>query len=149
MAKLILEKGFTPIVGQGKARWNNVHVHDLSEVYCLLVEKAVEKDTNKEVWGEKGYLLTENGEHTWTDLAQKMSAEAVKLGYIKDPKEDSLSKDEALKQAGFEAVSWGLNSRGKAERAKKVLGWKARERSLEDEVPEILKQEHKDLASRS
>ena len=141
MAKLITEKSFIPIVGEGKSRWNSVHVEDLSDVYCLLIDKAVAKDTNDELWGSKGYLLTENGEHMWSDLARTIAREAVKLGYISEPKEDALSKDEALKHAGFEAVSWGMNSRGKAERARKYLGWKPSRPSLEYEVPKILKEE--------
>lgn len=146
LAKLILEKQYIPVVGQGKARWNNVHVADLSDVYLRLVEKAVTKDTSPELWGEKGYILTENGEHVWTDLAQLIAKTAAKEGYIeKDPKEGELDKDEALKQAGFEAVSWGLNSRGKAQRARKYLGWEPKEVSIEDEVPKILKEEKERL----
>ncbi|KAF2092990.1 NAD(P)-binding protein [Rhizodiscina lignyota] len=141
LAKLIITKGYTPIVGEGKARWNNVHVADLSDVFLLLVEKAVAKDLSSELWGEKGYMFTENGEHVWSDLARLMSKKAVELGYIEDPKEDSLSKDEALDQAGFEAVSWGLNSRGKAERARKVLGWAPHRPSIEGEAVNILKDE--------
>jgi hypothetical protein len=67
---------------------------------------------------------------------------AVELGYLKDPKEQALEKEKALEQAGFEAISWGLNSRGKAERASKTLGWKPTRGSIEDEVEEILKAEH-------
>lgn len=141
LAKLVLEKGYTPIVGEGKARWNNVHIEDLSEVYRLLGEKAVAGDASDELWGEKGYILTENGEHVWSDLARTVSAKAVEMGYISDAKEGSLDKDEAIKQAGFEAVSWGLNSRGKAGRARKYLGWKPAMPSIEDEVPNILRQE--------
>jgi len=146
LAKLILEKGYTPIIGEGKARWNNVHIEDLSEVYRLLVEKAVAKDTNDELWGAKGYLLTENGEHIWGDLARTVASQAAEMGYVSDPKEGSLDKDEAIQQAGFEAVSWGLNSRGKAGRARKYLGWQPVKPSIEEEVPDILKQEHEILA---
>ena len=146
MAKLITEKGFIPIVGQGKARWNNVHIEDLSDVYQLLVAKVVAKDTSDELWGSKGYILTENGEHMWSDLARSIGKEAAKLEYISSPREDALSKDEALKAAGFEAVSWGLNSRGKAERARKHLGWKPSRPSIEEEVPKILKEERERLS---
>ncbi len=141
MAKLITEKSFIPIVGEGKSRWNSVHVEDLSDVYRLLVDKAVAKDTSDELWGSKGYILTENGEHLWSDIARTIAKEAASLGYISEPKEDALSKEEALKAAGFEAVSWGLNSRGKAERARKYLGWKPSRPSLEEEVPKIIKEE--------
>ena len=123
-----------------------MHVEDLSEVYRLLVEKAVAKDTSDELWGAKGYILTENGEHVWGDLARTVASQAAKMGYISNPKEGSLDKDEAIQQAGFEAVSWGLNSRGKAERAKKYLGWQPVKPPIEDEVPDILKQEQEILA---
>lgn len=147
MAKLILEKGFIPIIGEGKARWNHVHVEDLSQVILLLAEKAAAKDTNPELWGAKGYVLVENGEHVWGDLARQVGKEAAKLGYISDPKEDSLSKDAAIDQAGFEAVSWGLNSRGVARRARKHLGWSPSKPSIEEEVPNILKDEKERLSS--
>jgi hypothetical protein len=38
-------------------------------------------------------------------------------------------------------VSWGFNSRGKAERAKNVVGWQPKAPSIEDTVEEILKDE--------
>jgi nucleoside-diphosphate-sugar epimerase len=141
----VLQKSYIPVVGQGKARWNNVHVADLSEVFRLLVNKAISKDTDPEIWGPKGYMFTENGEHTWTELSKVVANAALKKGYISEPKEYSLSKDEALEQAGFEAVSWGLNSRGKAERARKVLGWRPNQPSLEEEVPKIVDEERERL----
>jgi len=96
--------------------------------------------------GAKGYILTENGEHVWGDLARTVAGKAVEMGYISDAKEGSLDKEEAIKQAGFEAVSWGLNSRGKAGRARKYLGWNPVQPSIEDEVPRILEQEYERMA---
>ena len=119
-----------------------MHVEDLSELFRLLVEKAAAKDKSDELWGAKGYILAENGEHVWGDLARAVASQAAKLGYISDPKEGSLDKDEAIQQAGFEAVSWGLNSRGKAERGRRYLGWQPVKLTIEDEIPNILKQEH-------
>lgn len=142
LAKLVLNTKHTPIIGDGKARWNSVHVADLSDAYVLLAEKAAKGDNSEELWGEKGYLFTENGEHIWGDLARLVGQEAVRLGYISQAPERPLGKDEAIVQAGFEAVSWGLNSRGKAERAKKYLGWKPSRQSIEEEVPNILKEEN-------
>lgn len=141
MAKLVLDKGYIPIIGEGKARWNHVHVEDLSQVLLLLAEKAAAKDTNPEIWGAKGYILVENGEHVWSDIARRVGNEAARLGYISEPKEGSLDKDEAIDQAGFEAVSWGLNSRGVARRARKHLGWVPQKPSLEEEIPNIIKDE--------
>jgi nucleoside-diphosphate-sugar epimerase len=131
-----------PIIGQGKARWNNVHVSDLAQVFVLLTEAALKNDPNAELWNEKGYYLVENGEHQWSDLARLMGKKAFELGLVdKKLEEKSLGKDKAIEQAGFEAVSWGFNSRGKAERAKKVVGWEPKAPSIESTVDEILKDE--------
>lgn len=142
LAKLVLTGQYIPIIGPGKARWNHVHVADLADCFVLLVEAAVAGNNDAELWGAKGYTFTECGEHVWGDLSRLVGKKAVELGYLKNLEEKALAKDAALDQAGFEAVSWGLNSRGKAERANKVLGWKPTRHSIEDEVPEILKAEH-------
>ncbi|KAI1616853.1 hypothetical protein EDD36DRAFT_415735 [Exophiala viscosa] len=142
MAKLILEKRITPIVGGGKARWNHVHVHDLAAAFVLLAEAAVAKNMSDEIWGARGYHLCENGEHVWADLARRMSAIAAEKGYISpNPAEKQLGKDEALEAAGFEAVSWGWNSRGKAERLGKFLAWEPKEKSIDEEAGRIVEAE--------
>lgn len=149
LAKVILTQKMIPIIGSGKARWNQVHVADLSDVFLRLVDAAVKQRLDAELWGAKGYYLVESGEFYWKDLAGLMGRKAVEMGLVpKDIKEEPLSKDKALEIAGFEAVSWGLNSRAKGERAAKLLGWKATRPSLEDTVPEILKQEHEELLSK-
>ncbi|KAH7114275.1 hypothetical protein B0J11DRAFT_131428 [Dendryphion nanum] len=146
LAKLVLEKEFVPVIGEGKARWNNVHVADLADVFVLLVERGVAKDNNEELWGEKGYYLVENGEHEWKALAQGMGRKAKELGFVKSElKEQQLEKDEAVEVAGFEAVSWGLNSRGKSERARRVLGWEPSRPSIEEEIEGILRDEKERL----
>jgi nucleoside-diphosphate-sugar epimerase len=133
---------YIPTIGQGKARWNNVHVSDLAQLFVLLTEAAVNKNTDARLWNEEGYYLVENGEHLWADLARLMGKKATDLGLVDGKLEEkSLGKDEAIAQAGFEAVSWGFNSRGKAERAKNVVGWQPKAPSIEDTVEEILKNE--------
>lgn len=145
LATFVLKEGYSPRIGKGLARWNNIHVHDLSVVFELLVEAALDpsRKADKEIWGAKGYFLTENGEHVWGELSTLVGKAAHEQGFIKqEPEVRELSYDEAVKSsAGFEAASWGLNSRASALRAKKVLGWKPQEKSLEDEVPAIVKSE--------
>jgi len=148
LGKLILQKHYIPIVGQGKARWNNVHIEDLTKVYCALVDKAVAGDIDPELFGATGYIFVENGEHVWSELATKIATEAYQSGYIGEPRDYQLGKDEALKVAGFEAVSWGLNSRGKALRARKFLDWQPTNISIEEEVRNILIQEKALLESK-
>lgn len=159
LARLILREGYAPIVGKGRARWNHVHVADLSEAFRLLVEQAVssiegadrstDKDKNdekeRELWGARGYYFVESGEHVWGELARGMARTAFEMGLLggagetkTKPEDHPLDKDEALEVAGFEAVSWGWNSRGRAQRLRKVLGWRPRAPTLGESVPEIL-----------
>jgi len=74
----------------------------------------------------------------WGDLSKAVGEAAFKQGYIKTREVDAMSPEEADKMAGFEALSWGLNSKGLAKRARKVLGWKPTGKSLMECVPDIV-----------
>lgn len=146
LASFILKEKYCPRIGKGLSQWNNVHVHDLSRVFGLLVDAALDasRQNDAEIWGPHGYFLAENGEHTWGDLSVEIGQEAHQQGFIKGaaPELRAWSIDEAVKSsAGFEAASWGMNSRAKAGRARKILGWKPLERSLGEEIPEIVRSE--------
>ena len=55
----MLKERQIPIFGRGLYEWDNVHVHDLSDLYVLLVG-AVEvnnKDLDTELSGANGYYL--------------------------------------------------------------------------------------------
>ncbi|KAJ5781198.1 hypothetical protein N7457_006358 [Penicillium paradoxum] len=135
LANVTLRPQKAPITGAGQAIWNHIHVHDLSDVYALLVDAASAARTDDGLWGPRAYCLTENGEHCWGELAQATAEEAVKPG--------------AKAYAGFESVSWGLNSRGRSQRARKILGWAPSRPSLVNELPEILRSEAQRLQDAS
>lgn len=59
------------------------------------------------------------------------------------PETEPMDKDEAWEVADFQALSWGLNSKGKARRAKEILGWKPSAPSLSDELSDIIESEWK------
>lgn len=142
LGKLTLQKQYAPIIGHGKSRWNHVHVADLSDLFVALVDAAIAGRDDQGLWGPEAYYFVEKGEHVWGDLAREIATKAAELGLIKkDWEENALGKEEALDVAGFEAVSWGMNSRGKAERAQRLLGWKPSRQSIFDEIPNILKEE--------
>ncbi|TGJ78320.1 hypothetical protein E0Z10_g10446 [Xylaria hypoxylon] len=148
MAKVILTKGYVPIVGTGLATMDNVHIQDLTQAYILLIEAALAGNASPELWGARGYLVAATGEHVWGPLARTMAAKTQEMGLLKGDggiKEYQMSKEEALETAGFEALSWGLNSRCKGRRLNKFLGWKAEHPSLNDEVPGIVRSEAKRL----
>lgn len=62
LAKVTLQRGKGLQVGLGLSRWGNVHVRDLSRLFLRLVEKAVERDEDDQVWGLNGIYLTGAGE---------------------------------------------------------------------------------------
>ncbi|KAJ5765775.1 hypothetical protein N7520_005334 [Penicillium odoratum] len=121
--------------------WNNVHIHDLSDVYSLLVDAAIAGRTDDGLWGAGAYYLTENMEHVWGELAQQTVDSATRLGYLPEVKAEPIDLDSAKRYAGFESLSWGMNSRGRARRARKILGWNPSRPSLVAELPAIVQSE--------
>lgn len=145
MVKNTLKEKKALQLGKGLTEWDNVNVHDLSQLFVLLCEAAVNKKLDSELWGEKGYYLCENGTHVWGQLSKQIAEVAKKDSYIPTTEVKLLSADEALEIAGFEALSWGLNSKGKAKRAHKLLGWTPHGEGLESSIPELVEREAKDL----
>lgn len=145
LGRATLENKKAPVLGKGLTWWNNVHVADLARCFRLVVEAAVRHDDDPELWGERGYYFVENGEHQWGKLAHVYGRAAAAKGYIPTSDTEAMDPAKAKKLAGFEALSWGLNSRGKAVRARKHLGWSPHERSIEDEVPTIVESEYERL----
>lgn len=145
LAKVTLRLQKGPIIGAGEAIWNNVHIHDLSDVYALLVNAALAGRTDDGLWGPKAYYLTENGEHRWGDLAKSTAEAAATLGLIPKAKAERIDLESAKQYAGFESLSWGMNSRGRALRARKVLGWNPSSPSLLSELPQIIQSEKQRL----
>jgi len=143
LVKVTLEQGQAPMLGDGKSEWDNVHLHDLSSLFVLLVEAALDptKSSDPELWGERGYFLAENGHHVWGDVSRLVGKTAFDRGYIKDKDAKPMEVDEAKEKGGFEALSWGLNSKGFARRASKFLGWKPTGRTLDEEIPDIVETE--------
>lgn len=141
LARATLQNQHAPILGAGKSVWNNVHIHDVSALFVLLAEAAVARNHADGIWGENGYYLVENGEHVWGDVSRAVAAEAAAQGLIPEAKTLSVDFDTVLKYGGYESASWGMNSRGTAKRAAKLLGWKPVGPSLMDELPGIVRGE--------
>ncbi|KAK3067776.1 hypothetical protein LTR53_015137 [Teratosphaeriaceae sp. CCFEE 6253] len=148
LAKFVMEKRWVPIIGEGQARWNNLHVHDLSDAFVLLTEAAVAGNVDPELWGEKGYLAVENGEHAWGDIARRIGAAAAELGHLERGYETkTLDAEDAINAGGFATMAWAWNARARSIRLNKVLHWKPSRSSLEEEIPEIVQGEYERLAS--
>lgn len=140
LSRCTIEKKTGFKVGAGRAYWTNVHIHDLSNVYLKLVEAAVDGGKDA-LWGIEGYYFAENGEHIWGEVSQAVASAAHEQGFIPSDEVVVVSVDEANNLSPWGAVLWGTNSRCRAIRARKALGWEPNGPSLKDEIPEIVKGE--------
>ncbi|MBB5460660.1 NAD-dependent epimerase/dehydratase family protein [Paraburkholderia sp. Cpub6] len=110
------KSGVVRHVGSGGNVWSNVHIDDVAELYRLALDKTPAGT----------FYFVESGEASFRDMSAAI-ARAMKLGAPQDwPLED------AKQEWGYEMASYGLgsNSRVRGERARKLLGWQPRRRSV-------------------
>lgn len=127
--KATIGNGQTVVVGEGKGVWDNVHVEDLAELYTLCLLNILEKDGADVPVGEKGIIFSENGRHSWKELAQGVADAAYEAGKIKTKHVKSVSLEEGAKvlTAGDQLLvelGFSSNSRTKGAVAREKLGWK-------------------------
>lgn len=141
-ATLNRHKGF--VLNEGRNRWTEVHVQDLSEVYLALVTAALDAG-GKATWNDKGYYYVENGEFVWGDISRKVAQVAFEKKFINTGEVDTVTKEEADKLASYGGYLWGTNSRCRAIRANKLFGWTPKQKSMVDLIPVIMEDEAKEL----
>ncbi|KAF2225133.1 nucleoside-diphosphate-sugar epimerase [Elsinoe ampelina] len=144
LARVTVERGEGVRVGKGRARWTGVHVGDLADLFVRLVEEAV-VGGGKATWGREGYYFAEDGEFYWGDVSEWVLEEVRKLGLAKSEVVRELNKEEAIQATGGGHILWGANSRCKAIRARKLLGWQPKRHGLREEVKDAVEVEAKKL----
>lgn len=147
IARNTLQNGFAPFVGAGKTEWDNVHINDLGDLFVRLVDATQDPSlsNNPEVFGTRGYFFAENGSHKWSDVAAWVAEEASRQGYLPAPTTKSVTQEEVEQLSGVATASYGQNSKGVAQRAKKYLGWEPKGPALKDEIESIVAKEAKSL----
>lgn len=133
LARHVIETGQAFTVGRGQSRWSNVHIHDLSDIYVLLVGQAL-VGGDVATWGREGYYFAENGEHVWVNVANKTAQKAQAQGLVDSAHTVSWSPEEADKHIDSCAMFYGTDCLCKANRARHVLGWMPRQHSIEQEI---------------
>ena len=144
LSRSTIEKGQGLKVGAGKTYWTYIHVHDLSDLYLKLVE-AASGGGNPATWGAEGYYFAEDGDFVWGEASQWVAEAAKKQGFIEDDKVVSVTTEEANKLTWFGAAAWGANSRARAIRARKLLGWEPKSPSIKDETAKTVEVEGKKM----
>ncbi len=118
---LAKQHGVGKHVGPGENIWSNVHIDDVVTLYLLALEKAP----------AGAFYFAENGENAWLDVAAAISR---LLGY--GGKTEGIPIEQAVKELGEVTahLTFGSNSRVRAVRARKELGWKPNGRPLLDDI---------------
>lgn len=147
LTRFALKHGYAAHVGKGQAIESNIHVMDLARAYIVLLHH-MEKSGPASLLENPYYFCEGSGEKeaSWKDVASAIGEGLHKAGKIKDPAPRTLPKDlYGDVFADFTGAVIGLNSRSRAIRLRE-LGWQPREKDwrrsyLEDELPEILKED--------
>ncbi|KIW89682.1 uncharacterized protein Z519_09838 [Cladophialophora bantiana CBS 173.52] len=135
-----LKRGKAFKVGKGENIWHQVHIRDLSNLFLLIGEAAV-NGGSPATWNDQGYYLAENGPFVWGDVIQEIAKAAHKEGLLPDATVESLSPMEAERYLPHARLLIGTNSRGVSGRGKKLLGWKPTMHGIMDEIPSCVESE--------
>jgi len=109
-------QGFVQVIGQGVNRWSNVHIDDLAELYLLVLTKAP----------AGAFYFADSGEASFGEIGGAI-ATRLGLGAVQ-----SLPAELAAEKWGESRAyySFGSNSRVRAKRARRELGWTPRHTSV-------------------
>lgn len=135
LAKFSNKAGFAFSVYLGDYIWSHVHIHDLGELYYLLLTRLLADE--KIPTGREGYyfgayadsLSATNKpsaiEHSWKDVSAEVGRLLKAKGAIKSDEVKPLTPEAIVELAGFDfaPVLWGTNSRSRADNGVKI-GWK-------------------------
>jgi nucleoside-diphosphate-sugar epimerase len=118
---LASKDGVARHVGAGENIWSNVHIDDLVPLYLLAVDRAP----------AGAFYYAENGENSYRELAEAISR-MLGMGGRTLP----MPIDEAVAELGESGAqfSFGSNSRVRAVRARRELGWSPKARPLVEEI---------------
>ncbi|KAL4737750.1 hypothetical protein BDV11DRAFT_216430 [Aspergillus similis] len=146
IAKNALKEGQAAYVGQGLSRWGAIHIADLAQLFVKLVEKAAEGGSD-DVWDENGLYFAESGEESFKDIAGLVAEEIYKQGYTDKPCSVRSITPQECDSLFFAhgAVVLGTNARGRALRARRLLGWEPVKGALEDYIAETVAVEARTL----
>lgn len=121
LERVARRSGVARHVGRGENIWSNVHIDDLTDLYLRILERAP----------PGAFYYAENGETSMRELCAAISR---RLGY--GGRTEPMSLAEAIAEWGEGAArySYGSNSRVRAVRARRELGWAPHGPALLDSV---------------
>lgn len=156
LSRMTIQSGKGMRVGKGLNEQTHVHIHDLSDLYVLLVDEAA-VGGGKATWGKTGYYFCSRGPQVsnilpfisslkiltwrvhlqiWGEVGKLVAKAAYQQGLIASDKTFEFTSDELTRSAGHSnaALVFGGNAREKSIRAGKLLDWTPSRGSIFDEI---------------
>lgn len=121
LIKLARKRGNAAHAGPGENIWSNVHIDDLVTLYALAIEKAP----------AGRFYFAENGENSMRETCQAINR---MLGFAGPPAAMSMAEAAAEWGEGTTEDTMASNSRVRAKRARRELGWQPQSRGLVEEI---------------
>ncbi|GKZ21545.1 hypothetical protein AbraIFM66951_006727 [Aspergillus brasiliensis] len=131
-------------IKQNKNVWNMIHTQDISEMYVLLTEAAVEGREGQDgqgLWDEDGYYFAEQGQFVWGEVIQAVTKLGYQKGYFDSPEPESLTQEQVFRFWYGGHMNMSTTSLGSAQRVARLLGWKPSERSIFEDLERTLDHE--------
>ncbi|KAJ5465290.1 uncharacterized protein N7458_000976 [Penicillium daleae] len=126
MIRSAYREGQVWVIGDGSGVWNHVHVHDLGLLYEVFVARLLEGVVIPH--GEQGIFFTENGEHSWNEVANGIATTGFELGKLKTKEVRTISLAEATAELGWGSKMWTESGFASTARTSgtlaRSLGWK-------------------------
>lgn len=129
LISLARKRGNAAHAGPGENIWSNVHIDDLVTLYALAIEKAP----------AGAFYFAENGENSMREVCQAIDR---MLGVAGPPVAMSMQEAAAEWGEGTAEDTMASNSRVRAKRARRELGWKPKARGLIEEIEQGCYREH-------
>jgi len=139
-------RGFQVLGGQNS--WDQTHIDDIATAFILLVEEGLKPMGGKAQWGDNGYYFAEAGDFKWGDISALITKVLFDQGLVKSAEVDKLSVEEAQIQHPWAPLLWGGNSRGQADRLRR-LGWKVAGPDIFASLPVMVAEEVRNFGTQS
>ncbi len=121
LIRLAKERGNAAHAGPGENIWSNVHIDDLVTLYALTIEKAP----------AGAFYFAEHGENSMREVCEAINR---MLGHAGAPVAMSMQEAAAAWGEGTAEDTMASNSRVRAKRARRELGWQPKAWSLMEEI---------------
>jgi len=121
LIELAKKRGCAAYAGPGENIWSNVHIDDLVTLYALAIETAP----------AGAFFFAENGENSMREVCEAINR---MLGFAGPPVAMSMQEAAAEWGEGTTEDTMASNSRVRAKRARRELGWQPKAQSLMEEI---------------